>query len=245
MHLYEGSRFCEILGNAHNLPLQLAVELGVPMAVLFCGVMVAWVWRARPWREVDASRQLAWGVLAVLALHSLLEYPLWYGPFLLAAFLCLALLQVVSLPATAVVAVPRGQRMLAVILLAVVGYAAWDYRRVSQIYLPPEQRAPAYREHTLDKLRASWLFRDQVHFAELGLAPLSRDNAAEIHDLAQSLLHYSPEARVVERLIESSVLMGRDDEALMWLARYRAAYPQEHARWASALNREVTAVVPR
>ncbi|NZA01899.1 O-antigen ligase family protein [Ottowia beijingensis] len=49
--LYEGARFCHILDNAHNLPLHLAVELGVPVALAVCG-LVAWlVWRGRPWAE--------------------------------------------------------------------------------------------------------------------------------------------------------------------------------------------------
>src|SRR5205085_9473049 len=82
--LYEGARFCDILDNAHNLPLHLAVELGVPAALLVCGLGLWWAWRQRPWQEADATRQLAWAVLALIALHSLLEYPLWYGPFQIA-----------------------------------------------------------------------------------------------------------------------------------------------------------------
>jgi O-antigen ligase len=89
MHLYEGARFCDILDNAHNLPLHLAVELGVPMALILCGAALWSTWRSRPWRESDPLRQLAWTVLAVLALHSLLEYPLWYGPFQMALGICL------------------------------------------------------------------------------------------------------------------------------------------------------------
>ncbi|MEO6853086.1 MAG: O-antigen ligase family protein, partial [Rhodoferax sp.] len=38
IHLYDGPRFCDILDNAHNLPLHLAVELGVPVAVAACGL---------------------------------------------------------------------------------------------------------------------------------------------------------------------------------------------------------------
>ena len=48
MHLYAGPRFCEILGNAHNLPLHLAVTLGLPLALLLCTAACWGVWRATP-----------------------------------------------------------------------------------------------------------------------------------------------------------------------------------------------------
>ena len=84
MTLYDGARFCHILDNAHNLPLQLAVELGLPVALLACAALAWAVWRARPWAERQPARQLAWGVLAAIGLHSLVEYPLWYAPFQIA-----------------------------------------------------------------------------------------------------------------------------------------------------------------
>jgi len=39
---------------------------------------------------------------------------------------------------------------------------------------------------------------------------------------------------VLEKLIESAVLLGREDEALFYLVRYQAAFPEHHARWAKA-----------
>jgi hypothetical protein len=39
---------------------------------------------------------------------------------------------------------------------------------------------------------------------------------------------------VIEKAIESAVMLNLDDEALAHLARYRAAFPKEHARWAAA-----------
>ena len=71
--VFPGERFCVLLDNAHNLPLHLAVELGVPVALIFCAAVVVWVLREKPWRETDPARQLAWGVLALVGLHSLLE----------------------------------------------------------------------------------------------------------------------------------------------------------------------------
>ena len=52
----------------------------------------------------------------------------------------------------------------------------------------------------------------------------------------------SPEPRVIEKVIESAMMLGRDDEALRFLARYRAAFPLEHALWAEA-NSKATAAL--
>src|SRR3954470_23707547 len=92
MTLYPGARFCDILDNAHSLPLHLAVELGLPVAAIACGAIAWALLRIAPWREADATRQLALCVLAVILIHSLLEYPLWYGPFQIAFGLALGLL---------------------------------------------------------------------------------------------------------------------------------------------------------
>ena len=120
------------------------------------------------------------------------------------------------------------------LIIVFVAYAAWDYHRVSQIYLPSDQRSPAYRSNTLAKIQGSWLFQHQVRFAELTTTPLTPDNASKINALALELLHFSPEARVAEKVIDSARLLGRLDEARYFEARYRAAFPQEHAKWVAA-----------
>ena len=246
---YNGPRFCDILDNAHNLPLHLAVELGVPLAVLLCGGAAWWVLRRRPWAQADPSGQLAWSVLAIVLLHSLLEYPLWYGPFQMAVGLCVVMLW--RRQPVAVSPQPENTKnteakrplrqspygFIAMIMLALCGYAAWDYHRISQLYLVPESRSAAYRTDTLGKAQSSWLFASQVQFAELLTTPLEPANAVWTFEAAGALLHYSPEPRVIEKRIEAAVLLGRDDDALMHLARYRAAFAADHARWAKASGR--------
>lgn len=49
--------------------------------------------------------------------------------------------------------------------------------------------------------------------------------------MANKLLHFSPEPRVIEPLIESATMLGLDDEAAFHLKRYRAAYPADYERW--------------
>lgn len=229
--LYTGPRFPVILDNAHNLPLHLAVELGIPVALLICGGFLWMVGAAKPWRERDPLRLMAWGLLGVILLHSLLEYPLWYGPFQLVFGLCLGVLW----PASTQRPAANGSRKLATFAaaawIAVIGYAAWDYTRISQIYLPREARLPAYRDDTLAKLQGSWLFSRQVDFAEVTLTAVTPANAAHMHELAGRVLHFSPEPRVIMKLIESAELLGRDAEAHALATRFRVAFPAAFARW--------------
>jgi O-antigen ligase len=232
--LYAGPRFCDILDNAHSLPLHVAVELGLPALLLATLGLAVAVWRAPPWREQQPDRQLAWAVLVLIGTHSLLEYPLWYGPFQLAAGLCIGLLCPAPMHEGEAAANSRlwarGVALAAALLLT---YATWDYRRVSQIYLPAPERFAAWRDDTERHIARSMLFSQQARFALLTLAPLERANAQWTLDTAEAVLHYSPEPKVIEKAIESATMLGQEDRALLHLARYRAAFPTAYSDWAS------------
>ena len=248
--LFPGTRFCVLLDNAHNLPLHLAVELGVPVAALACVAVLAWVGASRPWSETDPARQLAWGILALVGLHSMLEFPLWYGPFQLVTVLAVFILWRRPAPErgtpqgdVSVPKAPLGQiwkALIALIAIAFMGYASWDYARVSQVYKPVHLRSEALRENTLTKVSGTWLFADAVDFAILTTTPVNPETAQRMHGLATALLHYSPEPRVIEPLIESASLLGLDDEVAFHMRRYRAAYPLDFERWSRA-NRAFSA----
>jgi O-antigen ligase len=100
--------------HAHNLPLQLAVEMGIPAALAVLGLLGWALWRARgAWQAGAASAtRAAAAMLAVLALHSLLEYPLWYAYFLLPAAWALGLF-IGGAPRAASQAVPASPATLA------------------------------------------------------------------------------------------------------------------------------------
>ncbi len=248
--LYDGPRFCHILDNAHNLPLHLAVELGIPVALFVCGLIAYAVWRGRPWAERDPTRQLAWGVLLAIGLHSLVEYPLWYGPFQIAVGLCIWMLwttrpnqisansyefassgeQEAGTPTRGPTA-RRVRTVIAVLMLAAVAYVGWDYHRISQVYLPYDQRSARYKDDAMGHAKRSWLFADAVRFAEVTTRPATRDNAEWMLPEALKALHFSPETRVITKVIESATLLGQDRLALAHLARFKAAFPAESQRW--------------
>lgn len=245
---YPGPRFCDILDNAHNLPLHLALELGVPLAMCLLGLAVWWVWQRRPWQEQHIWRVMAWGVLLVVLMHGLLEYPLWYGPFQMAVGVSVGVLwtlpssgagqasqELLKEHATTAPATHRAQHeakhvgkqeaqalcWASLFFLACL-YAAWDFNRVAQIYKPVEQRDPHYSGNPLAHAKQSWLFANQAAFAELTLQQVNASNARAVYEQAQHLVHYSPEARVVQRLIDSARLLGHDDEANFWAERLSA-----------------------
>jgi hypothetical protein len=95
--------------HTHNLPLQLLVELGLPLGLLVLGLLLvplgraAWAaWCApraagdgvnarcpphglAPDPALHTARRGALMLVVMIGLHSLLEYPLWYAYFLLPA----------------------------------------------------------------------------------------------------------------------------------------------------------------
>ncbi|MDR0480035.1 MAG: Wzy polymerase domain-containing protein [Burkholderiaceae bacterium] len=226
-------RFCHILDNAHNLPLHLAVTLGVP-ATAAIGALALWlIWRGRPWGDTDPARQLAWGVLLAIGIHSLVEYPLWYGPFQIAALLCLWLLWATRHGADA--AAPARWRWpcgtLALALLAFIGYAGWDYWRVGQLFLAEDQRAPIFRHNTMGQAKRSWLFAGIVNFAEVTTRSTTRENAPIQLREALETLHFSPEPRVIEKVIASAALLSENGVASEQLARFKASFPDDLRAW--------------
>jgi hypothetical protein len=92
-------------------------------------------------------------------------------------------------------------------------YAAWDFNRVGQIYRQAASRDAAYRDNPLGHAKQSWLFKNQAEFAELTTREVTAENAAEVYPQALRLMHYSPEARVVQRVIDSAQQLGHDEQA--------------------------------
>ena len=209
---YSSVRFCDMLDNAHDFPLHLALELGVPFAVAMMALVGVWVVRRTPWREQHAWRVMAWCLLVVLGLHSVLEYPLWYGPFQMTLGLAVGVLWAAS-DAPAREEAQEGPMLVAALLFVGCLYAAWDFNRVGQIYRQAASRDAAYRDNPLHHAKQSWLFKNQADFAELTTQTVTADNAAELYPQALRLMHYSPEARVVQRVIDSAKLLGHDEEA--------------------------------
>ncbi len=80
-----------LYNNAHNLVMQTAAEMGLAGLLILFGTLTLWI---RQLRGAPRTIYHWWGcgLLTVLAIHSLLEYPLWYAYFLGVAALTLGIL---------------------------------------------------------------------------------------------------------------------------------------------------------
>ncbi|MDP2693579.1 MAG: Wzy polymerase domain-containing protein [Gallionella sp.] len=80
-----------LYNNAHNLIFQFAAEAGIAGLLVLSGALGTWFYglrRAAP----DAAHWWGYAALGVLAIHSLLEYPLWYTYFVAVAAILLGAL---------------------------------------------------------------------------------------------------------------------------------------------------------
>jgi len=80
-----------LYNNAHNLIFQLAAEAGIAGLLVFFTATGVWLHGLRR-ATMSVAHWWAYAVLGVLAIHSLLEYPLWYLYFLAVAAVLLGAL---------------------------------------------------------------------------------------------------------------------------------------------------------
>ncbi len=235
---FAGERFCEKLSHAHNLPLQVAVTLGAPAAVITGIVFLFALFKLRPWAATHSMERLCWGMFALLGVHSLLEYPLWFGVFQLMALL--GAWQIYRIrrdgaPASELASNPahsiRSRLMWCTFLLGGLSLVAWDYLKVSQLYLPSSMRLESYREDTFNKSRNTVLFNSHVLIAQIVVMDLTPANADLILEGALASLHIAPDSRIIRRVIESAALLGKQDIVRLHMARYKAAWPKEYEEW--------------
>jgi len=221
--------------HTHNLPLQLAVEIGLPATALVLGLFGWALWRARgAWRVAGEQpghpARAAFVMLVVLGVHSLLEYPLWYAYFLLPAAWALGVF-LGSAPAkepasdlnepaspAAATALARWPTFLlraaGALMILGAAYAAWDHRRVEVIFAPPAgagslaERIAAGRE--------SVLFGHHADYAAVTNEPKDQALAS-----FRRPLHHLVDVRLLIAYIEALKANGRDAEALYAAQRLR------------------------
>ncbi|HMO49005.1 MAG TPA: Wzy polymerase domain-containing protein [Rubrivivax sp.] len=207
--------------HTHNLPLQLAVELGVPVALLVLALLAAALWRiwtlARDAGAVQGmSLRSAWMMLLLMALHSQLEYPLWYAYFLLPTAWLLGYGLGRGRPAAAPRSAAGALLCAGGLLLAAASVLTLaDYLSVVRIFAPTRDGTPL-AQRIADGER-SWLF---AHHAGYAAATVDDDLAATDRAFREAP-HYLMDTRLMIAWAEALARAGELDKARYLAQRLR------------------------
>jgi len=221
------NRPTEFFDHTHNLPLQLAAELGLPLAALVLGLLAWALWQG--WRrctaladETGAAMRAAFVMVLMMALHSQLEYPLWYAHFLLPTGLIAGLcLGAGAGPAPSRVA-PRSEAPapswpvvagLALSLAAIAVVA--DFRRVAVIFSPPADATSL--EARIAHGQGSWFFAHHADYAAITTA----EQPSEVMAAFQRAPHHLLDTRLLIAWAEALAQRGDVDRARYLVARLR------------------------
>jgi O-antigen ligase len=209
--------------HTHNLPLQLAVELGLPLAFLVLALLGLALWQA--WQrtravtdETGAGLRSAFVMVLLMALHSQLEYPLWYAHFLLpTAFmwgLCLGAGAPVA-EARAEAPPPRWPIVVGVAMVIAAVVVLIDYRRVVIIFSPPPGAAPL--EERIADGRRSWFFAHHADYA----AATTAERPADVMSAFKRAPHHLLDTRLMIAWATALAQSGDVDRARHLAARLR------------------------
>ncbi len=237
--------------HAHNIALQFAVELGLPLAAAVLGLMTyALVWALR--NALGSGRTLgarfstlrrgddddiddgapmpraAFVMVLMVGMHSLLEYPLWYAYFLLpTAFLFGLCLESPSAADTAASehAEPNVTRpfvLASMLLILGATLAVYDYLRVVIIFAPPADAGPL-DERIADGRRSIFF----AHHADYAAATVT-EHPGKVMKAFSRAPHYLLDARLMQAWATALNENGETDKA-SYVARRLAEFHNEAA----------------
>lgn len=226
--LWPAGQAAPVAEHAHNLPLQLMAEYGVPVALTVLALFTHWA-VAFFRRPLTSARCWLLILVVIATLHSLLEYPLWYtfflGPFAL-------LLGAADEGRLRLAAGRRGQIYGAgfvVLGFAILGVLRHDYGDMERILNwrvlnggRLEMKAAVDR---MLQLQRNSLLAPEATVSFALLAEPVRDHLEERRALCQSAMHFTPTDRLVFKCALLDAMAG-DPNAALHARQAMAAYPQ-------------------
>jgi len=239
-------RVLGLTDHAHNLPLHMLAEFGVIGLAVVAIAAVLWV-QGLLRQARTPSYWWIWAAALVLAVHSMLEYPLWYTFFLGAAAVILGMGDARTIKLS--LFERRSGPWLLVAILAsgwlVLGQLFWDYRRLESFlafryrYMDATPEVNREGQALLRDIRRTSVLAPYVWFG------LSRAISIDSEVLNQKLLvngramQLFPTDDMVYREAMLLGLHGDLEQARLQWTRAAASYPEEEERALRVVKRRV------
>ena len=233
----------EFFDHAHNLVLQFAAELGVPLALVVLALLTFATYRALrnaldDGRALPVSRlfastapgdrstpsgsmqRAAFMIVLMAGMHSMLEYPLWYSYFLLPTAFVLGLCVERRDPegmdeGSGEANVTRPFVFAAMLMMLGGTLAVYDYMRVVAIFAPPAGAGPL--EQRIADGRRSVLFSHHASYAEATTDDGPRSSMSPFTEAP----HYLLDSRLLMAWATALDAHGETDKARYVAARLK------------------------
>lgn len=232
--------------HAHNLFLHLLAELGLPGFLVLAVGLGFWLAGFLPRLAEDGGWWLS-ALLAVLLLHSMLEFPLWYAYFLGLASLLLGVAdaRVLRPPATRMLMLGRFGVAAGALLAALAAAMLYQsYRELTDAFARLDARARGGTAAEAARLRESLfdlhersLLAPYVEVRLAGLLPLDRQQLEQKLALNGSVERLWPSHGVAYRQAVLLALKGEAEASVAQLERAAAAHPAYLRQFVPALRR--------
>ncbi|MDD4911392.1 MAG: Wzy polymerase domain-containing protein [Sideroxydans sp.] len=223
-----------LYNNSHNILFQLAAETGLVGIAVLLGSLGIWLWQSVV-RDIKVDLEHWWGysLLSVMAIHSLLEYPLWYLYFIGIAAVLLGLFDK-TYYRLELRLVGRAS-VLAILVLGVISLvqAFQGYKHLERAFF---YRSAAVKNIDMakashDELMAVYNYPLLSPYAELFIANMmdsSNDHLAEKASLNARAVQYIPNATVTYHQAIFLAWENQPEKATNIMANAIWSYPGEY-----------------
>jgi len=229
-----------IVTHLHNTPLDFLVEYGIPAGILITILLYSW-WIKSILDSLKTDKILITCATIPLMMHSMVEYPLYYGYFLWLLFWLLGFTASDRVRNSGkVIQIHRAPR-LAFISLALVAcfLTLQTYLQVERMYTwarndrPDEVRVAAASPSALQTILFGGLVK-QIAWLVTEVGPDSRLTPEQIADL-ESAARAHPQYLLVWRSAVANAASGRPDKAAWWAERLCHMFEPESCKAAKEL----------
>lgn len=212
---------------AHNVALDLAIGMGLPLATLFAGAVWVWFWR----RMKVAREPVTWYSIAmvmVLGLHSQLEFPYAYAYLLFPVLFMVGLLEARLAPDRVFHAPMVMVTAVFAMTTAALAWSAWEYIQVEEDFRVARFEALKVGKTPSDYERPHIYLLKQLDtmLKASRIDPAPGMSAQQLELARQAALRF-PWTALQNRYALSLALNGDPDEAVRQLKVMRAMYGEQ------------------
>lgn len=225
--------------NAHNLFIQVMTEMGLGGILLLVAGLVAWL-RGFQWRNLNLESWWLLAMLAIIGIHSMLEYPLWYAYFLGITALLLGAgedkssqVRFTFTGRAAIVAVlVTGLAVMGSLAIANNNLQYWVYRAKQGNIQPMERQ---YMSAALEWVDEKSLLSPYARLLFVTTLKADKNRLQDKIMLTQSAMRFVVVSSTAYKLALMLELDGQHEAAVLQLKRTLAAYPKNVTEEVQAL----------